>query len=454
MSFKKDFVWGVATGAYQIEGAWNEDGKAPSVWDDFCRVPGATYQGDSGEIACDHYHRFKEDIAIMKQMGIKAYRFSISWPRVLPQGIGTINEEGIAFYENLVDELIANGITPYLTLFHWDYPTALYHRGGWLNPESPKWFAEYATLIAKRFAGKVKHYMTINEPQCFIGLGYGSGVHAPGLKLSPKDTFAMVHHVLLAHGYAVKAIRQFGGADVQVGLATCGGIKVPQSDTKADIEAARACMFDVPNNYLAALISISLWCDPIYFGEYPEACHKYFADIMPEIGADDMKIISQPLDFIAHNIYEAIPVQATANGGFQQMNFPAGMAKTGMDWPVIPDSLYWGSKFFYERYKLPILITENGMSALDTVSVDGKVHDPNRVDFLYRYLRALKKSVEDGTDIIGYFQWSLMDNFEWSRGFHDRFGLVYVDYQTQRRTLKDSAYWYKEVIEHNGENLV
>ena len=454
MCFEKNFVWGVATAAYQIEGAWNEDGKAPSVWDDFCHAPNAIYQEQNGEIACDHYHRFKEDIAIMKKMGVKAYRFSISWPRVLPQGTGKVNEAGIAFYENIIDELLKNNIVPFITLFHWDYPAVFHSRGGWLNPDSPKWFEEYAALITKRFAGKVKNYMTINEPQCFVGLGYGQGTHAPGLKLSPKDVLVVMHHVLLAHGYAVKAIREFGGDDVKVGLASCGGIKVPHTNSMEDIEAARACMFDVPNNNFAALMGISLWCDPIYLGEYPEACHRYFADIMPKIGADDMKIISQPLDFIGQNIYDAAPVKSTVNGAFEQTNFPTGFSKTGIGWSVVPEALYWGTKFLYERYKLPVLITENGMSDLDTVSVDGKVHDPNRIDFLYRYLRELKRSSEDGNKIIGYFNWSFIDNFEWANGYNDRFGLVYVDYQTQRRMLKDSAYWYKEVIEQNGENII
>lgn len=452
MGFRKDFVWGAATASYQLEGARREDGKTDSVWDEFCRFPGATFEGQNGDVACDHYHRFKEDVALMKQLGIRAYRFSISWPRVLPQGTGAVNEAGIRFYEALIDELIQNEITPYVTLFHWDFPAVLQRQGGWLNPESPHWFAHYAEVIAKRFCGKIKYYFTINEPQCFIGLGYGNGEHAPGLVLSQKDQFLAVHHVLLAHGRAVKALRQFGGKDLKIGLAQCGRIWTPATDTPEDIRAAQQATLHVPNNSHEALFSVALWSNPIIRGEYPKEYLENFSEDIPEIRPGDMELIHQPIDFYAQNIYHALPVKACGTG-WQEVKLPQGHTKTAMGWPVTPDCMYWCARFLGEAYHLPIIISENGMSAHDTISLDGKVHDPNRIDYLNRYLLSLRKAADEGVDICAYFVWSLMDNFEWAFAYHDRFGLVYVDYQTQRRIPKDSACWYREVIRNNGENL-
>ncbi len=452
MPFCKDFIWGAATAAYQIEGAAGEDGKEDSVWDEFCRIPGTTFENQTGETACDHYHRYKEDIALMKQLGLKAYRFSVSWPRVLPQGTGELNEAGVRFYQDLVDELTENQIEPFVTLFHWDLPAALQKRGGWLNPDSPLWFEYYAEQIAKIFSGKVKYYFTLNEPQCFVSLGHGNGIHAPGLKLSDSDNFLTAHHMLLGHGLAVKALRKYGGSGLQIGIAQNGRIRTPQTDSAGDAEAARQATFDVPENCYDAIFSIAFWSDPVFKGQYPRVCHEKFSKVMPQIGRDDMEIISQPLDLFALNVYNSTCVRKDGRG-WKFENFPAGTAKTACGWPVTPECMYWYSKFLYEEYKKPVLISENGMSAHDTVSLDGKVHDPNRIDFLNRYLLALRKAAEEGIDIRGYFHWSLMDNFEWALGYNERFGLIYVDYQTQQRILKDSAYWYKEVIRQNGENL-
>ena len=452
MAFSKDFAWGVATASYQVEGAAHEDGKTDSVWDEFCRVPGAVYQGQSGDVACDHYHRFREDIALMKRLGIKAYRFSFSWPRILPQGTGELNEAGIRFYDELVDELLKNQITPYATLFHWDYPAALQKQGGWLNPQSPIWFEHYAGLIAKRFAGRIKYYFTINEPQCFIGLGYGTGMHAPGLKLSAQDNLLAVHHVLLAHGRAVRALRKYGGDGLKIGLAQCGRVYSPRTDSPADIEAARRAMFDLSGDYRNALFSASLWSDPILKGDYPEAYYRIYAGVLPEIADGDRELISQPIDFYAQNVYHSIPAQACGDG-WKEAQLPVGNAKTAIGWPIVPECTYWGARFLYERYHKPVIISENGMSAHDVVSLDGKVHDPNRIDYLHRHLLALRKAAEEGVEVAGYFEWSLMDNFEWANGYNDRFGIVYVDYQTQERIPKDSAYWYQQIIAQNGENL-
>lgn len=449
MGFSKEFIWGAATSSYQIEGAAYEDGRGLTVWEDFCNTPGKTFNGQNGDIACDHYHRYKEDVDIMSTLGIQAYRFSIAWSRILPNGIGEINEKGLAFYDNLVNELLSKGIVPYITLFHWDLPFDLYRRGGWQNPDSPKWFANYAKIVAERLGDRVKNFITFNEPQCFIGLGHVTGDHAPGNIMSRKSTLEMAHNVMLAHGLAVQAIRSVV-KDVKVGYAPTSTGTYPVTNSKEDIEAARQAYFTVqpdPNNYLW---SVTWWSDPVMLGVYPEDGIKLYEKDMPKIGQDDMKIISQPIDFYGQNIYNGAPIKAGKNG-FEWVNRPVGYTKTAIGWPVTPECLYWAPKFLYERYKKPIVITENGMSAHDSISVDGKVHDPNRIDFMYRYIREMKKAVEDGVDISAYFAWSLMDNFEWAKGYYDRFGMVYVDFETQIRTIKDSGYWYKELIASNGE---
>ncbi len=450
MGFREDFIWGVATASYQIEGAAYEDGKGLSVWDDFCRQRGRIFEGHTGDVACDHYHRYQEDIALMASLGVKNYRFSISWPRILPEGTGKVNPKGLDFYKKLVDSLLSHGITPYATLFHWDYPLALLHRGGWLNPDSSDWFAEYTHQVAQALGGSLKNYITLNEPQCFIGISYLDTVHAPGIGHSLKDNLAMTHHVLLAHGKAVQTLR----ADVagsKVGFAPTGATYDPATHSKEDIEAARAATFAVNKENWG--FNIAWWCDPALLGHYPEEGLRNLEDILPAIGGGDMKQIHQPLDFHGQNIYQSAPVQADGKQGFKEAKRPVGHPKTAIGWPVTPESLYWAPKFLYERYKTPFIITENGLSCHDVVSLDGKVHDPNRIDFLHRYIRNLRKAAEEGADIIGYFQWSFMDNFEWAKGYDDRFGLVYVDYETQKRIPKDSAFWYQQVMETNGNTL-
>lgn len=454
MGFKKDFTWGVATSSYQIEGAAYDDGKGLSVWDVFCKQPGKVYGGHTGDVACDHYYRYKEDIQMMKEMGVKAYRFSISWPRVMPNGIDQINEKGLEFYSNLVDELIENGIEPYLTLFHWDLPYELHKKGGWMNPDSPIWFEKYAALVTERLSDRVKYFITFNEPQIFIGLGHIDGIHAPGLKQSIPDTLQMAHHVLLAHGRAVKAIRRNAKGEVKVGYAPTASMNYPATESAEDIEAARKANMEMPKTLAGNWAwNITWWSDPVFFGKYPEDGIKLFSESMPKVKEGDMEIISQPLDFLGQNIYNGMEVRAGKDGGVEFIERSAGFPKTGIGWPVTPKALYWGPRFLYERYKKPIYITENGLSCPDVVSLDGKVHDPNRIDFLHRYLLELKRATSDGIDIAGYFQWSLMDNFEWHSGYDERFGLVFVNYATQERIIKDSGYWYKEVMESNGENL-
>ena len=447
MGFKKDFVWGTATASYQIEGAWNKDGRGLSVWDVFCHEPGNVKCGHTGDVACDHYHRYKEDVVLMRELGIKAYRFSISWSRIFPDGIGKINEKGVKFYSDLIDELLANGIEPYVTLFHWDYPYELHKKGGWLNNDSIKWFADYAAKISELYSDRVKYFITFNEPQCFIGSGYFSGEHAPGLKVSYKDIFQMCHNVLKAHGAAVISLRENANQPIKIGYAPTYGAFYPATNNPEDIKAAREKYFECHPLGESVMWNLSWWSDPVIFGRYPEDGLEMYKDYLPEITNDDMKLINQPLDFYAQNIYNGQEVRMGTDGKPELVERCEGSPKTAIQWPVTPGCLHWGPKFLYERYKLPVYITENGMSAHDVVSLDGKVHDANRIDFVNRYLLELEKAVDDGADIAGYFLWSFMDNFEWANGYTDRFGIVYVDYVTQRRIPKDSAYWYKDWIE-------
>lgn len=460
MEFPDNFTWGVAAAAYQIEGAAGEDGKGASVWDMFCRQPGKVLDGHSGDMACDHYRRFREDVAMMKSLGVRAYRFSISWPRVIPAGTGAVNGRGLDFYDRLVDELLAAGIRPWATLFHWDYPHELFCRGGWLNRDSADWFADYARVIADRLSDRVEHWMTLNEPQCFIGFGHATGTNAPGLRLGMAECLRAGHHVLLAHGKAVQVLRNHARKPATVGWAPVGIVSLPVPDAgKRDIEAARRAMFSVTggdacNMAMPANIwSNGWWGDPVVFGRYPEDGIEAAGAAMPVIAAGDMATISQPIDFYGANIYSGTRYRAGENGGPERVPHAAGTPLSAFKWPVIPESLRWGPRFLHERYKLPVIVTENGISLADWVSLDGGVHDPQRIDFLQRYLTELQRGIADGADVRGYFHWSIMDNFEWAEGYKQRFGLVHVDYETQRRTPKDSAFWYRDFIAANGETL-
>ncbi len=450
MTFRDDFVWGAATASYQIEGAADIDGKGASVWDTFAHTDGKVWQGHTGDVACDHYHRYKEDVAMMKQIGLAAYRFSISWPRVIPDGTGEVNQKGLAFYDKLVDELLAAGIEPYVTLFHWDYPQALYDRGGWLNPESSDWFAQYTRVIVEKLSDRVTNWMTLNEPQCFVYYGHATGIHAPGDELEFDKVLLATHNALLAHGKSVQIIRAESKSPCKIGFAPCGIISNPHTETDADIAAARAATFEVTSRDLFE--HTAWWTDPVMLGEYPADGVELFGSDMPTIADGDMEIISQPLDFFGVNIYSSQEVRADGDS-WAVVDYPDGHPVTGFNWFVTPKSLYWAPKFFYERYKKPIIITENGLSNKDWVALDGAVHDPQRIDFTTRYLAQLKRTAKDGVDVAGYFHWSLMDNFEWSVGYRERFGLIHVDYPTGKRTPKDSAAWYAEVIRTNGADI-
>lgn len=452
MSFSDHFIWGAAAASFQIEGATRSDGRGASVWDQFCAEPGRVRYGHTGELACDHYRRYPEDVALMAKLGLQAYRMSVAWPRVMPDGTGKVNPAGLAFYDRLVDCLLEQGVDPWITLFHWDYPLALYHRGGWLNPDAAHWFADYTRVVVAALSDRVSHWMTLNEPQCFIGLGHQFGEHAPGVRLGLHDCLLAAHNSLLAHGLSVQAIRSESRRPVQVGAAPVGIIKYPANpDSAADISAARRATFAVTK---ADLWNNSWWADPMLHGQYPEEGMALFGAAMPSVRAADMATICQPLDFYGVNIYHGEAVRAADNpAGFEIVPPGAGRAATAMDWDVAPASLYWGPRFLFERYGLPLVITENGMANQDWIQSDGAVHDPQRIDFMRRYLRELRRVVSDGVPVQGYFYWSILDNFEWALGYDRRFGLVYVDYASGRRIPKDSAWWYSDLIRTNGACL-
>ncbi|MFI4913084.1 MAG: GH1 family beta-glucosidase [Sedimentisphaeraceae bacterium JB056] len=451
MSFNSDFVWGAAAAAYQVEGAAFEDGKGWSVWDMMCRKEGAIFQGQKGDVACDHYHLYKKDVSLMKEIGLKGYRMSLSWPRIMPDGVGRVNEKGLDFYDRLIDELLENGIKPFVTLFHWDYPYELFVRGGWLNPQSSDWFRDYTKIVVERLSDRVTDWMTLNEPQCFIGAGHLGGHHAPGIKLGIREVLLAGHNALLAHGKAVQTIRQYAHKKANIGYAPVGVVKIPDDpSSQNDIEAARKSMFTVDNKNCW---NNTWWMDPVFFGSYPEDGLKLYGDCVPSYSDSDMAIISEPVDFTGANIYNGRETYADENGEPKEAHRKDGYPYSALKWAVAPESLYWGPKFFYERYGKPIVITENGLANIDWIAKDGAVHDPQRIDFMACYLASLKRAAKDGVDIKGYFHWSFTDNFEWAEGFSVRMGLVYVDYVTQQRTVKDSGFWYKTVIDNNGEDL-
>lgn len=449
--FGKDFIWGAATAACQIEGASYEDGKGKSIWDSFAEVEGNIQGNDTPKEACDHYHRMKEDVAIMKKIGVKAYRFSISWPRILPEGTGKINQKGIDFYSELIDELLKNGIEPYITLYHWDLPHALHLQGGWMNRNIVDWFAEYAKIVVENFSERVKNYMTLNEPQGFVGAGYLIAMHAPGYKVTPEEGFIIAHNVLMAHGKAVEVMREYAKQEIKIGVASCGDVFFPDTEKTEDIEAARSIMFEMQENPRGIGNRVNWLTDPIYLGHYPEDGLRKYYKYLPKFTEREMGLIHQPIDFMGQNIYQGIRVRADEDGRAQIVTPDTGCQMTACGWQVTPECLYWGIRFLYERYGMDIFITENGCSCFDFVSEDGGVHDVARIDYLSRHLSNVERAVDEKIPVRGYFMWSLMDNFEWTSGYSQRFGMVYVDYKTKKRILKDSAYWYQNFISRCSE---
>ena len=450
--FRDDFVWGVASSAYQVEGRDPEDGCGKNIWDTFTEE-GRILDGKNAYTACDHMHRYKEDYKLMKLLGIKAYRFSMSWARILPEGTGRVNEKAIAMYRDMILTMKENGIEPYITMYHWEFPQALQDKGGWLNEDVIQWFGEYAKVVAENFSDICEYFITLNEPECFVGLGHLSGVHAPGLKLPYKDVFQIAHNALRAHGQAVINLRKYACRPIKVGYAPTCGMAYPATDSPEDIEAARKTLFGFHQPMDNWTWNVAWFNDPVFLGRYPEEGLKKFAEYLPEITDEDMKLISQPLDFMGQNIYNGYMMRQGEDGEPEYVDREAGAAKTAAGWPVTPECFYYGVKFLYERYHLPLYITENGMSCHDDVSLDGRVHDPNRQNFLDLYISALQRANDDGADVRGYFLWTFLDNFEWDKGYTERFGIVYVDFKTQKRIVKDSAFWYQKIIESNGREL-
>ncbi|MGH2331479.1 GH1 family beta-glucosidase [Thermoanaerobacter mathranii] len=439
IKFPKDFVWGVATSSYQIEGAVNEDGRTPSIWDTFSKTEEKTYQGHTGDVACDHYHRYKEDVEIMKEIGVKAYRFSIAWPRIFPEE-GKYNSKGIDFYKRLVDELLKKDIMPVVTIYHWDLPQWAYEKGGgWLNRDSVKWFAEYATKLYEELGDVIPLWITHNEPWCASILSYGIGEHAPGHK-NYREALIAAHHILLSHGEAVKAFREMNIKGSKVGITLNLTPVYPASEKEEDKLAAQ----------YADGFSNRWFLDPIFKGNYPQDMMELYSKIIGEfdfIKEGDLETISVPIDFLGVNYYTRNIIKYNENSMLKGENVPAPGKRTEMGWEISPESLYDLLKRLDREYtKLPMYITENGAAFKDEVTEDGRVRDDERIEYIKEHLKAAAKFIEEGGNLKGYFVWSLMDNFEWAHGYSKRFGIVYVDYETQKRILKDSAWWYKEVI--------
>lgn len=437
--FPEGFVWGAAAASAQIEGAAAEDGKGESVWDHFSAIPGKVVNGDTPAVACDHYHRYEDDAEMMRDLGILHYRLSVAWPRIFPQGTGAVNERGLDFYDRLIDALLARGITPWVTLFHWDMPQALEEKGGWLARPTVDAFATYSSAVVKRLADRVKNWFTVNEIPCFIGLSYEQGIHAPGRKLDKKSVNQAYHHALLAHGSAVRTVRDYGGPGARVGLVHNPGTPIPFTETEADIAAARM-------EYKRQNASLM---GPVFAGQYP-------ADFMtgqaaPHIQPGDLELISQPTDFFGLNLYAGAFIRAGADGQPQTLPFPKQFPQGDLPWiHITPQTLYWAIRWAAEMYGVKdVYITENGSAFEDRVQPDGEIVDLDRREYLRNYLISLHRAHAEGYGIRGYFVWSLMDNYEWAEGYTKRFGITYVDYKTQKRTPKLSARWYGKVIAEN-----
>jgi len=428
--FPADFTWAVATSAFQIEGAASADGKGPSIWDTFCAIPGTITDGSDGTVACDHYHRYREDVALIASLGVDAYRFSMAWSRVQPDGKGAWNEAGFAFYDRLLAELETYGIKAYLTLYHWDLPQGLQDDGGWLNRDTAYRFADYAREVARRFGNRVVSIATHNEPWCTANLGYGNGQFAPGVA-DAKQAVQVSHHLLLSHGLAMTAMREVGSA-AQLGIVLNQWTADPATDSaadraKADFEYAR---------------SVQWFMDPIFKGHYPELALRVHGENAPQVQDGDFAIICQPIDFLGCNYY----FRSWCSAAVPPVPPPNALGVTDMGWEIYPQGLTELLLKLHAEYDLPpVYITENGMANADTLT-DGRVADAARIAYVESHLAALKAAMDAGVDVRGYFLWSLLDNFEWNSGYAKRFGIVHVDYATQQRTLKESALWYRDFI--------
>jgi beta-glucosidase len=436
--FPPGFVWGAATSAYQIEGATSEDGRSEGIWDRFCTIPGAVRNGESGELACDFFHRYPEDVQLMRELGLDAFRFSVSWPRILPEGRGRVEARGLDFYDRLVDELLAAGIRPFVNLFHWDLPQRLEDEGGWPERATAEAFVELAEAVAARLGDRVGDWSTHNEPWCAAWLGYGLGIHAPGRR-SKADALAAAHHLLLSHGWAVEAIRR-EARDPRVGIILDAWPAYPASEDPADAEAARG----------VEALRYRFFFDGVLRGTYPEDALERLSPIEPPVQDGDMAALAPTLDWLGVNNYSRTLVRANPSGGEPlEVRAPEGRL-TEMGWEVYPDGLYELLKWVHREYAPPVIyVTENGAAFADVRGHDGRVHDPERIEYLTGYLGAVGRALAEGVPVRGYFVWSLLDNFEWSLGYGPRFGLVYVDYPTLERVPKDSFFWFRDMIAAN-----
>ncbi|KAF0102652.1 MAG: beta-glucosidase [Rhodospirillaceae bacterium] len=442
--FPDGFRWGTATSAYQVEGAAREEGRGPSIWDTFTQAPGRIRDGSTGDVSVDHYNRYREDVALMKSMGARAYRFSIAWPRVFPEGRGTANPKGLDFYDRLVDELLAAGIEPYATLYHWDLPQALQDRGGWESRDTAQAFGDYAAYVAGRLTDRVRQVFTLNEMQTFVEQGHETGNFAPGLKLPPARLNQVRHHAVLAHGLAVQAVRASGRRGTKVGPAENIATALPAIETVENVRAAELATRELNAPYLTVMME----------GRYTDAWLAKTGRDAPRFTDEELKIISSKVDFVGLNVYapSQYVLASEAAPGFTAVPFPSSHPHMASSWLLLgPEALYWAPRHAARLWQVKdIFITENGASAADEPSADGTVHDVDRVMYLRNCLMHLQRATAEGVPVRGYFLWSLLDNFEWADGYATRFGLVHVDYATQKRTPKLSAAFYREVISRNG----
>jgi beta-glucosidase len=443
--FPADFLWGAATASYQIEGAAYEDGRGPSIWDQFAAIPGKVHQGENGDVATDHYHRMPEDVALMAELGLNAYRFSIAWPRILPRGTGTVNEQGLGFYDRLVDTLLAQGITPLVTLYHWDLPLALHEKGGWLNRDTAFAFADYAEVVARRLGDRVDWWVTLNEPWCSAYLGYGTGEHAPGIR-NNQSVYIAAHHLLLAHGLALPRLRTHTHQQAQLGITLNLTPVYAANDHPETLDAVE----------WADKMSNRWFLDPIFRGTYPEGLFADAGVAPPPIQDGDLDIIAAPIDLLGVNNYSRSLIRARVeeNGAgnsttrrYEHVAVVADSLYTEMGWEVYPRALTDVLVRVHRDYApRAIVVTENGAAFADHWDGNDHVRDPQRVHYIREHLQALVQAQAQEVPVRGYFVWSLLDNFEWAQGYSKRFGIVYVDYPTQRRIVKDSGRWYAAFI--------
>ncbi|NOZ48843.1 MAG: beta-glucosidase [Chloroflexi bacterium] len=444
LQFPDSFHWGAATASYQIEGAWNEDGKGESIWDRFSHTPGKIIDHSTGDVACDHYHRWCQDLDMMQELGLKAYRFSIAWTRIFPDGRGQVNQAGLDFYDRLVDGLLSRNITPYVTLYHWDLPQALQNEGGWPQRRTAEDYVRYAETVARRLGDRVKHWITHNEPWVAAFMGYALGIHAPGIQDFPQ-ALAASHHLLLSHGWAVPIIRQHS-AGAQVGITLNLHDVVPASPSHADAKMARQL-----DGYFNRM-----FLDPVFGRHYPADMLAFFEQQygarMDGVQEGDLQAIAADIDFLGVNYYtRQVARDASAPGNLPRTISTDDSEFTEMGWEVHPHSLYrLLNRLHFDYQPRQIIITENGAAFVDTVSADGRIHDQRRLAYIHEHLKAAHAAIQGGVPLTGTFVWSLMDNFEWTYGITKRFGVYYVDYETQQRLPKDSALWYRQVIADGG----